>query len=162
MPVLRLERLQIQKKNKKKEEMMEYIVAMEKITKYIGISKKTEFEVLKKLQTLKLTPEDEKKIIKELKQLEYIDDALYVKLFIKQNINMKKYSKYEIKQKLLMKGIKKEKIDKEILLLDNNDYEAQVVKKVLNKKFKNYEDSASKAYLYRRGFKLEGLGTEND
>lgn len=136
---------------------MEYIVAKEKVVKYIGISKKTEFEVRKKLQTLDVQSKDKEKIIEDLKELEYIDDKLYVTLFIKQNIKALKYSKYEIKYKLQSKGIQKDEIDKQLCLLDNNNYEAKVIKILVQSKLKSQDEKKQKEYLYRRGFRLEGF-----
>ena len=139
---------------------MEYIVAKEKAIKYIGISKKTEFEVNKKLKSLGVDSLTISKVIDYLKELGYIDDLDYVRSYIRQNVKMLKYSKYELKQKLLQKGIKVSIIDLEF---ENNlpeSYESDVTNKLVNGKLKDYEDTKKKEYLYRRGFKLDSLGED--
>lgn len=137
---------------------MDYIYLKEKAIKYIGISKKTEFEVRKKLKNISDDEETIDKVISYLKELGYIDDLDYIKSYIRQNINMLKYSKYELKQKLLQKGIKASIIEEKFETELPFDYERNVVYKLVNGKLKNYDDIKKKEYLYRRGFKLDGLG----
>lgn len=137
---------------------MNYIYLKEKAIKYIGISKKTEFEVRKKLKNISDDEETIDKVISYLKELGYIDDLDYIKSYIRQNINMLKYSKYELKQKLLQKGIKASIIEEKFETELPFDYERNVIYKLVNGKLKNYDDIKKKEYLYRRGFKLDGLG----
>ena len=137
---------------------MEYIVAKEKAIKYIGISKKTEFEVNKKLKSLGVDSLTISKVIDYLKELGYLDDIDYVRSYIRQNVKMLKYSKYELKQKLLQKGVKISIIDSEF---DNNlpnTYEFDVINKLVNGKLKDYDNIKQKEYLYRRGFSINNLG----
>lgn len=137
---------------------MDYIVAKEKAIKYIGISKKTEYEVFKKLKSLGVDSLTISKVIDYLNELGYINDVDYVRSYIRQNIKMLKYSKYELRQKLLQKGIKASIIDLEF---DNNipySYESDVVNKLLNGKIKDYDNIKKKEYIYRRGFNLDNLG----
>lgn len=137
---------------------MDYIYLKEKAIKYIGISKKTEFEVRKKLKNISDDEETIDKVISYLKELGYIDDLDYIKSYIRQNINMLKYSKYELKQKLLQKGIKASIIEEKFETELPFDYERNVIYKLVNGKLKNYDDIKKKEYLYRRGFKLDVLG----
>lgn len=137
---------------------MDYIYLKEKAIKYIGISKKTEFEVRKKLKNISDDEETIDKVISYLKELGYIDDLDYIKSYIRQNVNMLKYSKYELKQKLLQKGIKASIIEEKFETELPFDYERNVIYKLVNGKLKNYDDIKKKEYLYRRGFKLDGLG----
>lgn len=130
-------------------------VLRQKVVAYIGISKKTEYEVIKKLKGLKATPSEIHAIISDLKKLEYINDADYVKAYIRQNVKFKKYSIYEIYNKLLQKGIKDSIIELEIDKLSDSDYEEQVVDNLIKNKLKNYDVMKCNAYLYRRGFKSE-------
>lgn len=137
---------------------MDYIYLKEKAIKYIGISKKTEFEVRKKLKSISDDEETIDKVISYLKELGYIDDLDYIKSYIRQNVNMLKYSKYELKQKLLQKGIKASIIEEKFETELPFDYERNVIYKLVNGKLKNYDDIKKKEYLYRRGFKLDVLG----
>ena len=132
---------------------MEYSVAKEKAVKYIGISKKTTSEVIKKLKSLGVDSLTIPKIILDISALGYLDDKQYAKLYIRQNENMKKYSIYEIEQKLLQKGIKRCIIEEEIQDIKSSDYEESIVEHLLESKLKNYDDMKAANYIFRRGFK---------
>ena len=139
---------------------MNYIFAKEKAIKYIGISKKTEFEVSKKLKSLGVDSLTISKVIEYLNELGYLDDVDYVRAYVRQNVKLLKYSKYELKQKLLQKGVKTSIIDSEF---ENNlpqSYEFNVVDKLLTGKLKDYDYIKKKEYLYRRGFSLDSLGED--
>ena len=130
------------------------IHARDKAIRYIGISKKTEYEVKQKLKGLKIASSVIDEEIEYLKELGYIDDGDYVKSYIKQCAKMQNYSIYEITNKLLQKGVKASIIDEEIDSLKESDYESQVVEKLLNGKLKSYDEMKQKNYLYRRGFRV--------
>lgn len=132
---------------------MDYILAKEKAVRYIGISKKTISEVIKKLKSLEIDSLSISKIISELIELGYLNDTEYAKLYIRQNLKTQKYSIYEISHKLLQKGIKECIIEEEIKEIYNSDYEQKVVEHLLETKLKNYEDMKAANYLYRRGFR---------
>ncbi len=132
---------------------MDFEVAKEKAIRYIGISRKTEYEVFQKLKKLKFDDEIINKVIEYIKNLNYLNDHEYVDAYIRQCMRLQNYSIYEIKNKLLQKGIKKDIIDEKIEVLYENDYEKNVVEKLLKGKLKNTDDEKRKAYLYRRGFK---------
>lgn len=130
------------------------IQARDKAIRYIGISKKTEYETRQKLKGLKIASSVIDEEIEYLKELGYIDDIDYVKSYIKQCYKMQNYSIYEITNKLLQKGIKASIIDEEIDGLKESDYEQLVVEKLLNGKLKSYDEMQQKNYLYRRGFRV--------
>ncbi len=130
------------------------IFARDKAIRYIGISKKTEYEVKQKLKGLKIASSVIDEEIEYLKELGYINDIDYVKSYIKQCYKMQNYSIYEITNKLLQKGVKASIIDEEIDSLKESDYEQQVVEKLLNSKLKSYDEMKQKSYLYRRGFRV--------
>lgn len=132
----------------------ENIYAREKAIKYIGISKKTEYEVRKKLKGLNIAPEVVDYEIEYLKELGFIDDVDYVNSYLRQANKMLQYSIYEIKNKLLQKGIKSSIIDEKLEKLKESNYEKNTIEKLCTGKLKNYDDVKKKAYLYRRGFKL--------
>jgi regulatory protein len=132
---------------------IDFQVAKEKAIRYIGISKKTAYEVKRKLTTLKINSEIIGEVISYLTNLGYIDDEEYTILYIKQNIKFQKYSLYEIRQKLLSKGISNDLIDKHINLLYNIQYDQELKQKLLNTKLKGLDEVKAQAYLYRRGLK---------
>lgn len=130
------------------------IYARDKAIKYIGISKKTEFEVRKKLKRLNIASSVINDEIISLKELGFIDDNDYVSSYIKQCEKMLNYSIYEIRNKLLQKGIKASIIEEKLQILQDSDYERNVVDKLVAGKLKSYDDLKKKSYLYRRGFKF--------
>ena len=136
---------------------MDYIVAKENAIKYIGISKKTSYEVSKKLKMLGVEEEIINKVIEYLEELGYIDDLDYVESYIRQNIKMLKYSVYELKQKLLQKGIKASIIETCFESDLPSNYENQVVNRLVLSKLKTYDNQKRKEYLYRRGFNFDNI-----
>ena len=132
----------------------ENIYARDKAIKYIGISKKTEYDVKKKLKGLKIASSVIDEEIEYLKELGFLNDNDYVKSFVRQCEKMQNYSIYEITNKLLQKGIKASIIDEEIELLKETDYEQKVIEKLISGKLKAYDELKQKQYLYRRGFKV--------
>ena len=134
---------------------MEYMIAKEKAIKYIGISKKTEHEVYKKLKSLGVDSLTISKVIDSLKELEYIDDVDYVKAYVRQNVKMLKYSVFELKQKLLQKGVKISIIDSVFNSDLPSSYEKEVISKLSKTKLKDYDNNKKRAYLCRRGFSLD-------
>jgi len=139
---------------------MDYIIAKEKAIKYIGISKKTECEVSKKLKSLGVDSLTISKVIDYLNELGYLDDVDYVRSYIRQSVKMLKYSKYELRQKLLQKGVKASIIDLEFENKLPESYETDVINKLINGKLKDYDNIKKKEYIYRRGFSLDNLGED--
>lgn len=131
---------------------MDFITAKEKAIKYIGISKKTEYEVRNKLIRLGAEEDVIEEVISYIKELGYIDDVAYSKAFIRTCEKEGKKSLYEIKLKLLQKGIKEYIIDEELYMLGETDYEEKVIEKLSNGKFKDKEEEKLK-YLISKGFK---------
>ena len=134
---------------------MEFENAKQKAIKFIGISKKTEYEVKQKLYRLGYNQEIVDMVISYLLNIGYIDDVDYVKSYIKQNERFMKYSIFEITQKLLQKGIKKDIIENEITILEDLEYDNKVYEKLMLTKCKDMEPLRLKQYLYRRGLKVD-------
>lgn len=133
---------------------LEYLIAKEKAVKYIGISKKTKYEVKQKLTRLKTSNQIIENVLNELETIGYIDDNEYTFLYLNQNIKMAKYSIYEIKQRLLQKGIKTSIIEEKIIEVLPKDYEKDIIYNLKRSKLKDYEPIKQREYLYRRGFIL--------
>ena len=134
---------------------MDFENAKQKAIKFIGISKKTEYEVKQKLLILGYNQEIVDMVISYLLNIGYIDDIDYVKSYIKQKERFMKYSIFEITQKLLQKGIKKDIIENEITILEDLEYDNKVYEKLMLTKCKDMEPLRLKQYLYRRGLKVD-------
>lgn len=136
---------------------MEYENARQRAIRFIALSKKTKQEVIKKLLGYDFNEKVIAKVVSDLENIGYINDKDYIASYIRQNIKFLKYSKFEIKNKLLQKGIDKVEVDKQIVLLDNMNYDKQLIKKLLDIKLKNLDVQKQKSYLYRRGLSIEGV-----
>lgn len=132
---------------------MDYETAKEKAVRYLVLALRTEEEVKNKLRKLNVEEGIIVQVTEYLKSIGYIDDEKYVEAYIRQCINIPKYSKYEIRIKLIQKGINKEILSEKLEELDNCDYENKLIDKLLKGKLKNMEPLKQKAYLYRRGFR---------
>ena len=132
---------------------MDYETAKEKAVRYLVLALRTEEEVKNKLRKLHVEEGIIVQVTEYLKSIGYIDDEKYVEAYIRQCINIPKYSKYEIRMKLIQKGINKEILSEKLEELDNCDYENKLIDKLLKGKLKNMEPLKQKAYLYRRGFR---------
>ena len=133
---------------------MEFEKAKETAIRYIGISKKTEFEVRNKLKGKEISPLVIDSVISYLIELEYINDFEYTNAYYRTNLKSLKYFMYEIKQKLLQKGIDASIIEEceQHFLNENSNYNELVKEKLLQGKLKNYDEEKIYSYLYRRGF----------
>ena len=132
---------------------MDYETAKEKAVRYLVLALRTEEEVKNKLRKLNVEEDIIFQVTEYLKSIGYINDEKYVEAYIRQCINIPKYSKYEIRMKLIQKGINKEILSEKLEELDNCDYENKLIDKLLKGKLKNMEPLKQKAYLYRRGFR---------
>lgn len=133
---------------------MDYVVATEKAVRFLTASLKTEKEVRDKLISLKCDEEVVMQVINHLKDISYINDREYVEAYIRQESKMQKYSIFEIVNKLKAKGINEELLDYVASVLNDMEYEKEVIRKIRLKKEKLGEEEIKiKSYLYRRGFK---------
>ncbi|MEG1705539.1 MAG: regulatory protein RecX [Clostridia bacterium] len=135
---------------------IEFETARFKAIKYIGISKKTIFEVKKNLEKKQFDDETIEKVIDYLLDLGYLSDEDYIDSYIRQNERMLKYSIYELKEKLKIKGIKSNIFEQKFSILRDSGYERKVIDKITKVKSKNLDSIQIKQYLYRRGFNWNG------
>ena len=135
---------------------MNFEQAKERAVRYTALSRKTDYEVRRKLKQLSVDDDIIDKVSDYLKQLGYIDDISYVEAFLRQSFKMEKLSSFEIRQKLLAKGIDKELINTKLYDYDVAEYEKRVISKLLNGKLASYDEDKIKSYLYRKGFKVYG------
>lgn len=142
------------------EKSAEYIKARDKAIRYILYKSRTSYEVFNKLSELEFEESIINRVIRDLIELEYINDEEYVKKFIESKKKLKKLSKSMIKLKLKSKGISNELIEKYIY--DFSDIDA--IKKALMKK--NFSRDMSydemnkiKAYCMRKGFSMSDINS---
>lgn len=133
-----------------------------KMLKYIVYKKRTESEIRQKF-----SEEDEimvNEAIEYFKELNYINDYIYVERAITEFKALKNFSIKEIEYKLLQKGIKKKIIDdyicknKETML----EYEILSAIAVIRKKTAKLEEKDIRDYLYKKGYMSESINIAFD
>ncbi len=133
-----------------------------KVLKYALYKKRTENEIREKFSN-----EDEnllEDVIENLKELNYINDNIYMEKSLQEFIALKSLSIKEVSYKLLQKGIKKSLVDdficnnKEKML----EYEIQSAIKILRKKLSSMELEEAKNFLYKKGYMSESINIAID
>ncbi len=140
---------------------MEYIEEFDKlktkVLKYIMFKKRTEQEVRQKFRQDSGELLDD--VIKELKELNYINDENYINKAINEFKNLKNMSIKEIEYKLITKGIKKDIIEdyiyknKEELI----NYELNSAKNIFVKKQNTMQTEQIIDYLKKKGYLEETI-----
>ena len=112
---------------KQNEEEKNYFLAL----KYISIKMRSIKEIKKYLSKKNVSNNVIQNIVKRLIKEGYLNDALFVKAFINDQINLTLNGPIKIKNELLKHDINKDVIDEEISKIDNN-----LIKEKLNKLLK--------------------------
>ena len=132
-----------------------------KMLKYIVYKKRTEAEIRQKF-----IEEDENMVedaIDYLKELNYIDDSVYVDRAVKEFMALKNLSIKEMVYKICQKGVSKSIVDeyvcknKETML----EYEISSAKNIIKKKY-GQEEQDIKNFLYKKGFMSESVSIAFD
>ena len=132
-----------------------------KMLKYIVYKKRTEAEIRQKF-----IEEDENMVedaIDYLKELNYIDDSVYVDRAVKEFMALKNLSIKEMVYKICQKGVSKSIVDdyvcknKETML----EYEISSAKNIIKKK-QGQEVQDIKNFLYKKGFMSESVNIAFD
>lgn len=139
----------------------QFIFARKKALNFIDYKARSEFEVKKKLRSLGVEDPVINLVIDDLVKKSYLDDSQYAREFLRQCLELKKYSLLLSRQKLYQKGISKDIIDKlfendnlDIINIENARYQAE-------KKSRNKDLSDRKIfqkvyrYLLSKGFSYE-------
>ena len=133
-----------------------------RILKYIVYKKRSEYEIRQKF-----SEEDENMVedaIEYFKELNYINDNVYVERAIKEYMALKNISIKEISYKICQKGISKKIVDdyicqnKESML----EYEISSAKAVILKKRGKQEEQEIKEFLFKKGFMSETISIAFD
>lgn len=144
------------------DKLKEIDVLKTKVLKYALYKKRTENEIREKFSN-----EDEnllEDVIENLKELNYINDNIYMEKSLQEFIALKSLSIKEVSYKLLQKGIKKSLVDdficnnKEKML----EYEIQSAIKILRKKLSSMELEEAKNFLYKKGYMSESINIAID
>lgn len=133
-----------------------------KMLKYIVYKKRTEAEIRQKFS------EDDENMVDEaieyFKELNYINDSVYVERSINEFKALKNMSIKEVEYKLVQKGVRKKIIDdyicknKETML----EYEISSSKAIILKKQGKSEEKDIRDYLYKKGYMSESINIAFD
>ena len=98
-------------------------------------------------------------VIEELKELDYINDEIYIQKAINEFRNLKNMSIKEIEYKLMSKGLKKDIINNYIYINKEEllDYEIKSAKNIFIKKQNLLETEEIINYLKKKGYLEETI-----
>ena len=97
-----------------------------------------------------ISDENVKKVIKRLKERDYVDDQKFAEYYLENRFVKKGISARRLKLELKNKGISPEIIES---VFENNPRdEAEEIKKIIQKKRNKYDNQKLIAYLSRQGF----------
>ena len=128
-----------------------------KVLKYILFKKRTEQEVRQKFREDSGELLDD--VIEELKELDYINDEIYIQKAINEFRNLKNMSIKEIEYKLISKGLKKDIINNYIYINKEEllNYEIKSAKNIFIKKQNLLETEEIINYLKKKGYLEETI-----
>lgn len=132
-----------------------------KMLKYIVYKKRTEAEIRQKF-----CEEDENIIedaIEYFKELNYINDSVYVERAVKEYMALKNMSIKELSYKISQKGINKKIVDEYICQNKESmlEYEISSAKAIIKKK-KALEEQEIKNFLFKKGYMSESVSIAFD
>lgn len=129
---------------------------------FLNYKPRTEKEIRKKLKEKKISETSIEKVITILKNLKYLDDSKYARMYLEEKLANNPKGKRVIAMKLAGKGINKEVIKSVIDTEYNEDTETRKAKELLAKYLKKVRaksemDKKQKCYRYllSRGFDYE-------
>lgn len=128
-----------------------------KMMKYLLYKKRTEEEVRQKFSDC-----DENMVedaIEYFKEMNYINDKVYIERAIKEFIALKNLSLKEVSYKITQKGVRKSMVDEYICQNKESmlEYEIASAKAIILKKIRNEEEQEVKEFLYKKGYMTESI-----
>lgn len=133
------------------------LMAYYKALKYLNIKLRSEKEIANYLKKLSIDDNEVLNTINKLKKEGYLNNDLYLKSYINDQINLSMHGPYKIKNSLINLGFKEGEIDSYLNNIDKDIWENKI-KKIITKRKKlakkaNFKE---KTYIY-----LFNLGYEN-
>jgi regulatory protein len=125
----------------------------EKVLRFLTFRPRSQKEVENYLDRKRVDPVDKLKLLKRLKQLNFLNDEEFAQWLIEQRARLKPKGKRALRQELRQKGIKPEIVEKALQAVN----EVVEAKKIVAKKKLAAEKMA--ALLVRRGFSWETIKT---
>lgn len=133
--------------------------AMKFAMKLIGLRRRSEFEMRKKLQKKGVGKELSEEVINELKKFQYIDDEKFAESYINDRINLRPAGKFLIKMELRSRGVREPTIDRKLGELVSDEQELEMAQTLVRKRINGLRPQKSEKdrvklmnYLKTRGF----------
>ncbi len=141
----------------------EFDNAKTKVLKYILFKKRTEKEVRQKFSS-SLDENLLDDVIENLKENGYLNDHNYIERAIKEFLAIKTMSIKEMKNKLYTKGLESDMIETYFMEHEEEleQYEISCAKKIILKKQLQMQPEEIEAFLYKKGYSRETIGTAKE
>lgn len=123
-------------------------------TRLLAAGRKTKSELKQRLRQKGFSSEDIDSATETFVNIGIVDDRSYAEMFVKDAVNLKKYSVRQIKQKLALKGIDREIIGEVMLEIDDFTQLYAIIESELSKSPDNNGLEKLKRRLYSKGFSL--------
>lgn len=145
---------------KKLEEIVEFnsdLEAYYSALKFIKTKLRTKKEIEEKLKKLGYTNNVVLNTIKRLEEQKYINDDIYIKAYISDQINLTLKGPKKISQELIKLGFKEEIVNTYIDKYSNDLWEEKIIK-IINKKIKSNHNLSKKMLINKIKSDLINLG----
>lgn len=136
-----------------------YHEAYNKMLKYITVKLRTEKEVRDKLVKLYIGKADQDKIIERLKEEHYLDEEMYVKCYVNDNVILSLKGPKKIFFGLTKLGFKESLVSKYLDQIEDNVW-FEKTEKILSKKIKGNHKLSKKMFLMKIRKDYINLGYE--
>lgn len=140
--------------------MLDFEKAKEKALSALSRRRYTKKEITDKLKKCGADDEVSEKVVEWAVSYGFLNDEEYVKSYISDAVNIKKYGMRKIKFELLRKGIDKFVLEDVLFEMDPID-ETDNIKNILEKRLKNKDDRKEAdrviRYLISRGFEFNDI-----
>ena len=135
--------------------------AMQKALNYLSYRMRSEVEIGRYLKELEISEEEASSIVERLKELQFLDDAIFAQAFVRTKRDTQKKGPRLIEQELFQKGVEKKYIE-EAMQQYTKELQIDYAIKMVEKKQGSYKKEAHKKkeqkliqFLIQRGFHQE-------
>jgi len=124
---------------------MTFNEALVKASNICASQEKCIFDIEKKLNTWKVEPPLQQKVINQLIKEKFIDETRYVNFYVTDKFKFNQWGKIKIKWQLNSKNIYGNIVNDALNQIDNKDYK-KVLEQLLSQKKRNMKDSKTDTY----------------
>jgi len=133
--------------------------AMKFAMKLIGLRRRSESEIRRRLKDKKYGEDLIEDVMEELRRWEYLDDEKFAESYINDRINFRPAGKFLIKMELKAKGLGEKIIDSKLSEIISDEKELEMAERLIKKRIDGLDPKDSQKdriklmnYLKARGF----------